>query len=250
MVQPDVYADFQSQRIIGATMKIKKVKKVKKVKKLADMSPQELAAHRPDGRTRQAIRREKIRLGKIIPSAYHFEMPEEQVKALREYVESISETIKAEGSVLDPYDEFILRNLCRVLHGFDKEWIQKVTDPDGVLIGGCFPDAVASEVIQHFHREGQLTKSETFLELYKKFIHRVGQYYRHAPATDDYIRNIKAEIAGTYRLPEPKPEKKPEPKPEIKIEIQKGPQATSPQAQGVLWNVPLDASRYLNGGTR
>jgi hypothetical protein len=100
-----------------------------------------------------------------------------------------------------------------ILVGLEQGFSQAVYEPEGILIAGHFADASASEAIFHTHKFSRILESKSFSDLYRKFLHTVAQWCRKnvtnvAPA---FMRDIEQELAGTYKLPEPK--LKPTPKP-------------------------------------
>ena len=153
-------------------------------------------------RQRDRQKQEKERLN--IPNARDYVMPEHQQKQLNEYTRSVMTAIATDlnlEKLTDP-DEYIITGVSCVLFGIKHQFTQVVDDPSGMLVGGWFPDATASEAIKHVHRFPSLLGSSTFADLYWKFLHTVVKWSKENEqyVTPEFIQEVEAEIAGPYVL--------------------------------------------------
>jgi hypothetical protein len=150
---------------------------------------------------------EAERIAKIIPKCSQYVMPESQRKKLDTNLERVMTLIQAELPQLSEQDLEIIDGMSAVVTGIENGYSQNVFEPEGVLIGGHFCDAMASSCIEHVHRYSQLLEeSKTFSELYKKrFLPLVSKWCRKnmRQVAPEFMRDIEQELAGTYRLPEP-----------------------------------------------
>ena len=205
--------------------------------RISEMTSEEQDRVRKYNREAKKRERDRDRQDKE-KSASLYELPEAQQKALRKHAQDTANTITADFGLekLPRPDGYIVDGVASVLCGLEKNFTQKVHNPPGILVGGYFPDAMASEAIEHVHRFPHLLNSVTFATLYDKFLQAVVKWSKKADdyATPEFVQDVKAELAGTYvlpRLPEiPKPE--PEPVREVKPEKLVDPCGTpSPEEQ-------------------
>jgi len=210
--------------------------------KLSEMTPEQQERVRKYNREAKKRERDRDRQEKeksAIPNARDYTMPEVQQNALRKHAQDVAKTITADLGLqkLPRQDGYIVDGVACVLFGLETGITQKVYEPFGMLVGGYyFPDAIASETIEHIYRFPHLLQSATFADLYDRFLQAVVRWSKKADdyATPEFVQDVKAELAGTYvlpRLPEiPKPE--PEPVHELKPEKLVGPSGTpSPEEQ-------------------
>lgn len=238
--------------------------------KLSEMTQEQQVAKRKydreaKQRSRAKERQEKERLA--IPNARDYVMPEQQQKKLTEYSDQVAKTIQTDLGLeeLARPDAYIVDAVACVTLGLENNFPQIVNNPEGMLVGGWFPDAAASETIEHVHRFPDLLNSPTFTELYKKFLQAVAKWAKRNEqyADREYIQELKQEIAGEYILPPPLPEPKPEPPktteqplPSMAEILERGriellnriqPESQSPHTRVHDPNIAPDARRYLDG---
>jgi hypothetical protein len=215
-----------------------------------------------EAKQRSRAKEKAERLRSMVPLARNYKIPEEQQKKFSQYSRDITKAVQADLNLekLLGTDEYIVDAVACVLLGLENNFTQTVSQPDGMLIGGWFPDAAASETIQHVHRFPRLLQSTVFADLYSKFIKSVAKWTTKNEhySEREFVQDINREVAGTYVL-RPLPEPKPEPKkiPEVPsvpsdVEILKeGRIKLSHQLQTQFRiqdpTVPKDALKYLNG---
>jgi hypothetical protein len=230
--------------------------------KLSDMTPEQQEQKRQYDREAKQRSRAKVRaehMRCMIPLARNYKIPEEQQKKLSQYSHAVAQTVAADLGLekLPGTDEYIVDAVACVLCGLENNFTQIVHDPCGMLVGGWYPDAAASEAVEYVHRSPGLLRSQTFQDFYRNFLQAVLKWSRKHEqySTANFIQDLKAEIAGTYTLPPPQPEPQPEPE-----KIQEPPSVPSDgeildqgrtRLLGQLSvqdpNVPPDARRYLDG---
>ena len=67
----------------------------------------------------------------------------------------------------------------------------------GMLVGGWFPDATASEAIKHVNRFPSLLRSSTFVDLYWKLLHAVVKWSKDniQYTSPELIQEVEVEVA-------------------------------------------------------
>jgi hypothetical protein len=232
--------------------------------KISDLSPEELkkynAQSQKRSRERKQAKAEADRLASIIPKARQYVMPDAQRKKLEINAAQIMSAIKIELPQLSERDLEIIDGVSAVVTGFENSYSQNVHEPEGVLIGGHFCDAMASSCIEYVHRHPRLLEeSKTFSELYKKqFLPLVSKWCRkNITAAPEYVLEINQELRGEYKLPEPKiepePERLPEPQePPMTIESMRGKLSEQllndySQFENSRPDMAQEARRYLDG---
>src|ERR1700733_10123219 len=124
--------------------------------KISQMTPEQIEAKRTydreaKKRSRAKARQENEKLA--TPNAHDYVIPEPQQKRLTERSHGLQKTIAAElaWEKLPVPDEYIVDAVGCVLLGLETNVAQIVHLPDGMgmLVGGWFPDAAASETIEH-----------------------------------------------------------------------------------------------------
>jgi hypothetical protein len=189
--------------------------------KVAEMTPE---MRRDYNREKKRISRQKAkqeRLASQIPVALDYELPQSQKDQLAENARQITATIAAElPDKLSFEDEIVVEMMSDVMVAHDRKWTKEVHSPSGVLYGNFFPDAAASEIIQHVHRYPRLLESPTFKDLYQRFLALVRKLSRSEWFDPEFTKDIEAELSGTYTLP---------PKPEIPIAPEPAPVPALPQ---------------------
>ena len=229
--------------------------------KLSDMTPEQQEQKRQYDREAKQRSRAKVRaehMRCMIPLARNYKLPEEQQKKLSQYSRDITKAVQAELNLekLLGTDEYIVDAVACVLLGLENNFTQTVSQPDGMLIGGWFPDAAASEAIQHVHRFPRLLQSTVFADLYSKFIKSVAKWTTKNEhySEREFVQDINREVAGTYVL-RPLPElRRQEPN---KIQASSVPSDAEILEQGRIQllnrlsvqdpNLSPDARRYLDG---
>jgi hypothetical protein len=156
---------------------------------------------------------EADRLAKIIPKCRQYVMPDSQRKKIDTNLAATTAAIKTELPQLSEQDSEILDGMSAVITGFENNYFQNIHEPEGVLIGGHFCDAMASICIEYVHRHPQIMESKTFSDLYRKFVSAVSKWCRKniRSVTPEFMRDVERETDGSYELP---PERIIEPLPE------------------------------------
>jgi hypothetical protein len=150
---------------------------------------------------------EAAREAKRIPSAAEYTMPQAQQAVLSEAVRSYTEQIRSElGDHVPAEDDLcVIGNCVYTVVGYEKNFVKRVSDPTGVLVGGIYPDACVNNVVSHVRLQHNLLQSKTFEELYKKFLmvaKKLSQTYE-AVFEPKYAEILNQELNGTYAKPEP-----------------------------------------------
>jgi len=91
-------------------------------------------------------------------------------------------------------------------YGFKKNFVREVTEPKGVRVAGLiYPDVIGHKIVAATHRHG-LERSQAFSTLYRELLRILDQGFGKHLSEDPIERraalDIKAELAGTYALPE------------------------------------------------
>jgi hypothetical protein len=175
---------------------------------LSEMTPEEREAKRKyDREAKQRSRaKEKLERERLsIPNAHDYVIPDQQQKKLTEHSQELQKAIAADLGVkeLAEPDEYIVTAVACVSFGLEHSISQIVYDPEGMLVGGWFPDAAASEAIEHVHRFPHLLQSVVFADVYSKFLKAVLNWSKKNEmySTREFIRDLTAELAGTFVLP-------------------------------------------------
>ena len=158
-------------------------------------------------------------------------MPAARVQALDAYAKEVSEKIGLELGALGNNDKYVLDGVARSTLAIEKNWTQLVQNPQGILAGGYFPDALALEAIRHV-RQTRLLQSSSFVELYRRFLQAVVRFFDKTDEryqTPEYIAAAERELAGVYVLPESPGERSPVAEPSM---------PTDPRMLGLDWKNP------------
>ena len=229
--------------------------------KLSEMTSEQQEEKRKydrEAKQHQRAKEKTERMLRIIPNARDYRMPEEQQNKLGQHTHIVTKTVAAELGVekLSDPDQYIAAGVASVVFGLENQVTQIVYQPNGMLVGGWFPDAAASEAIEHVHRFPSLLQSTTFTDLYSKFLQAVVKWSKKHEhySTPEFIQEIQAEIAGEYvlpRLPEPKPEpNKIQEAPSVPCDVEileRGRMQLLNQLSVQDPNLPPDARQYLDG---
>jgi len=176
--------------------------------KIKDMNPDQLREYNRIQKQNQRERERQEAAANRIPTANDFKMPEAKQKALDQNSIETMRVVKSElvGFKFQIEDEYCVDGISNVLFGLENNILQKVQNPHGMLIGGHFPDAVASTAVEHVHRFPNLLGSATFKSLYDRFLRAVVSWdgkYQHAYSSPELIHDVKAELDGNYVLRTP-----------------------------------------------
>src|SRR6267378_1647317 len=225
--------------------------------KLSEMNEEQRREYNRESKKRQRERQNQEKEKLTIPNARDYVMPEPQQKELSQHSDAVAKIVAADLGLekLSGPDGYIVDAVACVLFGLEHQFTQIVHDPCGMLVGGWFPDAAASEAIEHVHRFPSLLQSTTFADLYNKFLQAVVKWSKKNEhySTPEFIQEVQAEIAGEYVLPPlpelPKPEPKPEapPVPSDAEILERGRMQLSNQLSVQDPNLSSDARRYLDG---
>jgi hypothetical protein len=176
--------------------------------KLKEMTPEQRREYNRVQKQRQRDREREEAAAKRIPNANDFNMPEVKQKELDQHSSEIVKTIRAElpDHKLATQDDYVIEATAHVLFGLENNIVQKVVNPHGMLVGGHYPDAVASTAIAHVHRFPSLLGSATFKTMYDKLLPAVKAWdgkFNHAYSSPELMADIRAELDGTYVLKTP-----------------------------------------------
>jgi hypothetical protein len=223
------------------------------------MNEEEKRKYDREAKQRSRAKQRAEHMRNMIPLARNYVMPDEQETKLAEYALNVTKRVRADLGMekISEQDSYIVDAVACVLLGLENNFTQIVHAPFGMVVGGWFPDAAASEAIEHVHRFPSLLQSTTFADLYRNFLHAVVKWSKQHEhySTPEFIQEVQAEIGGTYVLP-PLPElPKAEPKkiqeapsvpsdPEI---LERGRMQLSNQLSVQDPNLSPDARRFLDG---
>jgi hypothetical protein len=228
--------------------------------KIKEMTPEQRREYNRVQKQQQRDREREEAAAKRIPNANDFEMPEAKQKLLDQHSSDILKTVRAElpDHKFATQDEYVVEATAHVLFGLENNVVQKVVNPHGMLVGGHYPDAVASTAIAHVHRFATLLDSATFKTMYEKLLRAVVAWdgkYQHRFSSPDLMGDIRSELDGTYVLKTPAASVAALPPSSVK------PTDTTPsdeqlerkmlerrRAQQTLNGVPLQARRFLEHG--
>src|SRR5882762_1350407 len=113
-----------------------------------EMTPEQQEEKRKydrEAKQRSRAKEKAERLRSMVPLARDYVMPEEQQKKLSQYSQGIQKAVQADLKSLSCMDEYIVEAVACVLYGLQHQFTQIVHGPSGMLVGGWFPDAAASE---------------------------------------------------------------------------------------------------------
>jgi hypothetical protein len=152
----------------------------------------------------QRERERQEKLAKSIPKAFDYKMPTTHQKALDERTQEVMKVIRAEvPERLAIQDEYVVEGMASVLFGLENDIVQEVHNPDGLLVGGYFPDVAWSNAIKRVHEFPIILESVTFAALYKNFLRAAMEWNSQthgAYSAPEFIPALNAEMAGTYVL--------------------------------------------------
>jgi hypothetical protein len=229
-------------------------------KKMKDMTAEELKAYNNERkrRSRAAKKAKKIAAEPIYCRDY--EIPAEFQEQIAAYRKSILESITVELGDLSVQNVEVISLLSDVSFGFEHSIIQHVYDPTGLKVGGYYAEAAARHAVIHAHRT-QILDSATFKKLYYTVLKEVvARAKKNADLWDEnYVNDIRRELAGTFRLPVepapvvPEPQKPPapvEPPPKVPSDKEIQEHGREQLFRQLDTNLSPDACRYLNGEPR
>ena len=173
--------------------------------KLKEMTPEQRREYNRVQKQQQRDREREEAAAKRIPNVNDFKMPEVKQKELDQHSSGILKTVRAElpDHKFATQDEFVVEATAHVLFGLENNIVQKVVNPHGMLVGGHYPDAVASTAIAHVHRFPSLLDSATFKTMYDKLLPAVKAWdgkFNHAYSSPELMADIRAALDGTYVL--------------------------------------------------
>jgi hypothetical protein len=176
--------------------------------KLKEMTPEQRREYNRVQKQQQRDREREEAAAKRIPNANDFKMPEVKQKELNQHSGGILKTVQAElrDHKFVTQDEYVVEATAHVLFGLENNIIQRVVNPHGMLVGGHYPDAVASTAIAHIHRFPSLLDSATFRAMYEKLLPAVNAWdgkFNHTYSLPELMADIRAELDGTYVLKTP-----------------------------------------------
>src|SRR6202040_991645 len=82
-------------------------------------------------------------------------------------------------------------------------WIQRISEPRGILVGAIYPDPTIDNVVSHIHEQPNLMQSATFRELYGKFLlvqKKLLEKYGDGFSSES-VEILEQELSGTFKLP-------------------------------------------------
>ena len=176
--------------------------------KLKEMTPEQRREYNRVQKQQQRDREREVAAARRVPNANDFEMPDAKQQSLEQHSSEILKTIRVElpDHKVVTQDEYVIEATAHVLFELENNIIQKVVNPHGKLVGGHYPDAVASTAIAHVHRFPSLLDSATFKAMYDKLLPAVKAWdakFNHAYSSHDLMGDIRSELDGTYVLKTP-----------------------------------------------
>jgi hypothetical protein len=188
-----------------------------------------------------------------IPDASDYILPEAHAKRLAKHAAEILTKVQSElTDRLTMQDMFIVETVAETMLGLEQNWSRKVQNPNGVLIGGHFCDAIGSAAVEHTHRFPRLLGSATFSQTYQKFLPAVVAWSdKHRDyVSADLMADIHAAIDGKYILKFARPPAAPPPYPAEVSADEPGVQL--PPSQRITRQKPCPyiddaAQRFLDG---
>jgi hypothetical protein len=176
--------------------------------KIKEMAPEQRREYNRVQKQQQRDREREEAAAKRIPNANDFKMADASQKSLDQYSSEILKTVQAElpDHKFATQEKYVIEVTSRVLFGLENNIVQKVVSPHGMLVGGHYPDAVASAAIKHVHRFPSLLGSATFKTMYEKLLRAVVAWdgkYQHRFSSPDLMGDIRSELDGTYVLKTP-----------------------------------------------
>jgi hypothetical protein len=173
--------------------------------KLKDMTPEQRRDYNRIQKQQQRDREREEAAAKRIPNANDFKMPEVKQNQLDQHSSEIVKIVQAElpDHKFATQDEYVIEATAHVQFGLENNIVQKVVNPHGMLVGGHYPDAVASTTIEHVHRFPGLLGSATFKALYDKLVRAVKTWdgkFNHQCSSLELMADVRAELDGNYIL--------------------------------------------------
>jgi hypothetical protein len=173
--------------------------------KIKELMPEQRREYNRIQKQQQRDREREEAAAKRIPKANDFNMPDQKQRLLDQHSSEIVKTVRAElpDHKFATQDEYVVEATAHVLFGLENNVVQKVVNPHGMLVGGHYPDAVASAAIAHVHRFPSLLDSATFKAMYDKLLPAVKAWdakFNHAYSSHGLMADIRAELDGNYIL--------------------------------------------------
>ena len=223
--------------------------------KVADMTPEQKREYQRLAKRRSREKAKQKQLASQIPVALDYEPPQSQKDELAEHSRQIAATIAAElPTSLSFQGECVIEMASTILFAHERGWTKQVSSPYGVLYGSFYPDAAGAELIEHFHRFPNLAESQTFKDLYQRFLTLIHRLSRNEWFDPNFAKDIEAEINGTYTLrpklaiPQPTPEPAPAPpQPRLPTDQEILEQGRIRLLEQLQPHLPPEARNYLNG---
>lgn len=200
----------------------------KKTPKTVDqLSPEELEARRKYDRERKATKRAEEKQVQEKAEAQEFSSVFEQYFASPEYrevakyvfdtLEKIYQELQMEPLSTFHYVAEHMEIALTLHYALDKN-LQRQTDK-GPFFGGHYPDVAGQDIVRARHQL-DLTRSETFSDIYWDLLRKLDKMYSDNITSMDLVykanaQAIKDELSGTYIYPVPTPVVKLEPKVDI-----------------------------------
>jgi hypothetical protein len=175
--------------------------------KLKEMTSEQRREYNRIQKQQQRDREREEAAARRIPNANDFEMPDAKQQSLDQHSSEILKLVQAElpDHKLATQDKYVVEAVAHVQLGLENNIVQKVVSPHGMLVGGHYPDAMASTAIERAHRFG-LLGSATFKTMYEKLLRAVVTWdgkYQHRYSSPELMADIRAELDGIYVLKTP-----------------------------------------------
>jgi hypothetical protein len=182
-------------------------------KRISELTPAEQEARRAYNRQAKRFSREKQKAAETPTEDEWFEqfLGSPQHQDVRNYAEQqhkkISEELGIDANAWSRHPAWYeVDAVVWTLYGFKEKFVREVTEPKGIRVSGSiFPDVIGSRVVATTHRH-RLEKSAAYNELYRALLkildERFGKHLSDDPIERRAALDVKAEIAGTYALPE------------------------------------------------
>ena len=181
--------------------------------KIADLPQDEQDRIRKYNREAKKRSREKQKASEILTVDEWFEQfrGSAQYEEVREYAEHQHKQIAQELQALGIDEKSWhparpeIDTVIWTLYGFKKNFTREVIEPRGLMVCLLYADVVGAELVAATHRHN-LERSQTFSTLYRELLQILDQRFGQRASEDPIERraalDVKAELAGTYVLPE------------------------------------------------
>ena len=166
-------------------------------KKFKDLSADDRKRYQRDAKRRSRERQRLEQETNEIPLAADYSPPKEWERDLSKFSDETLRQVQAEIGPVTRMDKYIITGVAETSLGIEKNFLQKVQAPAGVLAGTWFIDAFGSEAVDYVHHNPALANSPTFRTLYEKLLLAVLSWSKQTNpgcVTKEFIANVEAEL--------------------------------------------------------